>query len=493
MKKLLTLSRKKFSHTIFEKDKKLSQFFKMPKHKIEKQVFDRDQLSVLNTFNDQDYDKIDLLTKVLKQKEAREHSKVNQFFKNVTNNQEQIKITENLVEKMKLNKEFKYTEDYKQKEILNEYGNYDKYFAGFDKKVTEKEYHDDDDGRSTWEQRFSELKEKYTNPFDRESAEEQQKNREKKLMETINTYGDKFTFIDYMKFKAEDEEFVDVQTTNPRTDFQDKKDNRKKRDSIIKAQVPRRRRRIKELTPEDLAIPHKIREKLEAKQKIKELEKRLYNTEGYATQAVIRQALKEQKEVIPVLSPAVREEIYHMYLEGWTVRDLAYKYGILPERVKAVVWLRHQFWKVVYPKIGESGYRERLRECEEYDRKIGFVDYGIDLEMMAEREQGKKIHQLTRSELDIRPTKESEARIADAIGKTRGKGHDHVPIGFIGKGPKGYLIKELVVRRGIGSKRVSEMFKKFMHNKDRNEHILPRKVMLKKELGPRLATMGYRF
>lgn len=115
MKRFYNFNYKNFSREIFEKDKKLSQFFKMPKHKLEKQVFDRDEPSVLNTFNEQDFDKIDLMTKILKRKEAQENSKMNTFFNNVTNNAEQIKITENLVEKLRLKKEFKFNEDYKQK------------------------------------------------------------------------------------------------------------------------------------------------------------------------------------------------------------------------------------------------------------------------------------------------------------------------------------------------------------------------------------------
>jgi hypothetical protein len=116
MKKLHKINFKTFSYKIVEKDKKLSQFFKMPKHKIDKEVFEREEPSILNTFNE-DNDKIELMTNILKQKEAQENRKTNQFFKNVTNNQEQIKITENLVEKMRLKKEFKFNEDFKQKYI----------------------------------------------------------------------------------------------------------------------------------------------------------------------------------------------------------------------------------------------------------------------------------------------------------------------------------------------------------------------------------------
>ena len=40
------------------------------------------------------------------------------------------------------------------------------------------------------------------------------------------------------------------------------------------------------------------------------------------------------------LSPKAKENIYQSYMEGWTVRDLALRYGIIPERVKSVIWLK---------------------------------------------------------------------------------------------------------------------------------------------------------
>jgi hypothetical protein len=40
------------------------------------------------------------------------------------------------------------------------------------------------------------------------------------------------------------------------------------------------------------------------------------------------------------LSPQAKENIYQSFLQGWTVRDLSIRYGILPERVKAVVWCK---------------------------------------------------------------------------------------------------------------------------------------------------------
>jgi len=73
----------------------------------------------------------------------------------------------------------------------------------------------------------------------------------------------------------------------------------------------------------------------------------------------------EEPSLEPNVSPWCREEVYRNYLEGWTIKDLSYKYGILPERVKSIIWMRDYFWKYVYPKNrrkwNEKKIKRRLR------------------------------------------------------------------------------------------------------------------------------------
>ena len=38
------------------------------------------------------------------------------------------------------------------------------------------------------------------------------------------------------------------------------------------------------------------------------------------------------------ISPLAKEEIYRTYLKGTTIKDLSLKFGILPQRVKAVIF-----------------------------------------------------------------------------------------------------------------------------------------------------------
>jgi len=194
------------------------------------------------------------------------------------------------------------------------------------------------------------------------------------------------------------------------------------------------------------------------------------------------------------VSPFIKEDIYRAYLEGWTVKDLSYKYGFAPERIKCIVFDRDYFWKHIYPIIGESGLRKRLKDEFEHARKYGFWEYGKDLEFMAEREQGYLVKQITRGEMDAKPTKEHEITISKELNNlVKVKSQDFVTIGFYGKGAKGYAIKEMIMRRGLGRKRVSRMFESYLHLKDKYPHLLPKNVIRMKEYGPRMATLGYRF
>lgn len=193
------------------------------------------------------------------------------------------------------------------------------------------------------------------------------------------------------------------------------------------------------------------------------------------------------------VSPFIKEDIYRAYLEGWTVKDLSYKYGLAPERIKCIVFDRDYFWKNIYPIIGESGLKERLKDEFEHARKYGMWEYGKDLHLMAKREQGILVKQITRGEIDVKPTKEFEMKMSKALKDIKSKKTDHVTIGFYGKGAKGYAIKEMIIKRGRGRKRVSKMFDHYLHLKDKNPQCLPQRVIKMKEYGPRMATLGYRF
>jgi hypothetical protein len=105
---------KTFATNIIDKEKKLSQFFKLPKHDLPQEVYDTEAHGFPD-FKNEEFDKKDIIEKVTKKRQLESQSKFNKFFDNVSTSGESIKITENLIQKLRLKKEFKFNEDFKQK------------------------------------------------------------------------------------------------------------------------------------------------------------------------------------------------------------------------------------------------------------------------------------------------------------------------------------------------------------------------------------------
>ena len=61
------------------------------------------------------------------------------------------------------------------------------------------------------------------------------------------------------------------------------------------------------------------------------------------------------------------------------------------------------YWNEVYPKMGESHMRLALEREAMYAQDFPFVEYGQDLDIMAEYEKGVKVEQITRTEYDTDP------------------------------------------------------------------------------------------
>ena len=52
------------------------------------------------------------------------------------------------------------------------------------------------------------------------------------------------------------------------------------------------------------------------------------------------------------LSSKAMNTIYESYLEGWTVREISKRYGILPARTKFIIWARAQLFDEMVTKHG---------------------------------------------------------------------------------------------------------------------------------------------
>lgn len=91
------------------------------------------------------------------------------------------------------------------------------------------------------------------------------------------------------------------------------------------------------------------------------------------------------------MSPMGKEQLYVDYQKGMSVKNLSLKYGILQERVKAIVFQKHLFWNEIYPKLGMSHLRLGLQSEYEYAKQFPFMDYGQDLQLMAESDKGVQV------------------------------------------------------------------------------------------------------
>ncbi len=192
------------------------------------------------------------------------------------------------------------------------------------------------------------------------------------------------------------------------------------------------------------------------------------------------------------VSPVLKEELFKLWSEGWNVEDLSLRYGILPNRVKAIIWLKRYFYEEVMPNVDSITWKLAL-EREYVDASIfPFVDYGLDLRDLAVLEQGTMNVRLTRTHIDINPPPEIAQKIQDRLDELPKPYYSYIDRHTYGSSYKKYKIKDMVVFKGNGRVSVSEMFKKVCFWSDSKRHWLPKQVAEKVPLGPRIASKGYR-
>lgn len=150
------------------------------------------------------------------------------------------------------------------------------------------------------------------------------------------------------------------------------------------------------------------------------------------------------------------------------------------------------YWNEVYPKLGESHMRMALERELLYAQDFPFIDYGKDLRLMSEIENGVKLVKVPRSDIDANPPEAVKKRIEASLAKMRPKRQDFIPEDFVGKGGKGYILKNWVIHRGFGAPIVSKLFRDAVRlTGSKEEYKLNKKRLLRmKAAGPRYAAMG---
>jgi hypothetical protein len=191
------------------------------------------------------------------------------------------------------------------------------------------------------------------------------------------------------------------------------------------------------------------------------------------------------------VSPWCKEHIYRDWHLGATIRDMSLKYGLLPERIRAIVWQREYFWKEIYPKVGETGLRLGLELEFVYALDYPFVDYGKDLQHMVDRERGAETYTLRRSALDREVYPEMEHEFNNRFLKQKSRKYDLVPIKRSDSGTRSYLLFDRIDKRGKNKRTVSNMFVQTVF-RSHKPHLLPDVVQRHLKYGPRVAAWHYK-
>ena len=192
------------------------------------------------------------------------------------------------------------------------------------------------------------------------------------------------------------------------------------------------------------------------------------------------------------MSPNAKERLYRHYLQGATVKDLSLQYGILPQRVKAIIYQKHLYWEEVYPRLGETHLRVALEREASYAQIFPFIDYGGDFIVMAELEKGMKLTKMEVTPTDAKLEKETKQEVEDYLSKMKPRKYDKVPEKFVGKGPNGYMLYDMVHHKGKSSPSVTQRFRDLVRYRGTDEEHRVSEVYLKrmKAGGPRYAIMN---
>lgn len=129
-----------------------------------------------------------------------------------------------------------------------------------------------------------------------------------------------------------------------------------------------------------------------------------------------------------------------------------------------------------------------------YAVEFPFLDYGSDLNIMAEMEKGVQVQKLATTENDANPPQKEQEEVDKYLSRMPKRKYDKVPIDFVGKGPGGYLLYDHVFHKTGRAPQVSQKFKDVVRRAYTGEEHRTRahRVERMKVGGPRFASMKRR-
>lgn len=188
--------------------------------------------------------------------------------------------------------------------------------------------------------------------------------------------------------------------------------------------------------------------------------------------------------------------IYKCYLEGWNIRDISKRYGILPARAKVIVWNMQNFFEEVMPNISFDTLQLLLVLEGFPHHDVTYVDYGVDLYTIAQEEEGQVFNDFGRPKLSafmphISEKNMDQDEIESMIYKRKMRDEDYVIESLNTKGVQPHRIKNWIIYKGPGSLKVSNQFRKIVEGHGRRDY-LPYHSQSRLKDGPRIACLGYK-
>lgn len=196
------------------------------------------------------------------------------------------------------------------------------------------------------------------------------------------------------------------------------------------------------------------------------------------------------------LSLRAKLEIYRLYIEGWSIKDICMRFGVSPQRTKFVIWNLQYYIEDVLPfSTPEQVIEGIYMELNPEDDDVKLVDYGIDLDSLHRFKAGNEVKVFAKQYMDHIPKTNKEAEmtekeIDEKIKKTKTKKEDFVIEKSVSGGSTPHYLKNWVVYSGHGMMRVNRMFKAIVERNHYKGH-LPHKVVARLEKGPRVASLGF--
>ncbi|CAD8141139.1 unnamed protein product [Paramecium octaurelia] len=229
-----------------------------------------------------------------------------------------------------------------------------------------------------------------------------------------------------------------------------------------------------------------IRAKELISRKIKDNQRWLLNKSNFSKR-------RRRRATAPKLSFRAKFELFGLFNEGWTVRDLSIKYGIMPYRVKAIIYQKRYFFDEVFPHLPFEYVRDLIAIELYFEKQFGAVDYGVDLQQMKKAESGylQTNFKTPDRNVDIAKLSEKEQeRIKKLFEEKKSKKYDIVTEKFQGEGNKGYYLKSWIMHKTRSRHGVNRIFERIIKDSDK-PFKLPVTAQARLKQGPRIASTQF--